>query len=134
MPVGDGSGSAFGLEAVTIAVELAKQSGRPVSLSFPPATAQNQDAVRPPMLMRMAALPARDAGIAAWSARLVGSSGLESSIARAQGEGKPPDLKPGGASPPYSIPDIRIDAIPARPTDAHRLYARRRRGDFGIRD
>ncbi len=133
MPVGDGSGSAFGLEAVTIAVELAKQSGRPVSLSFPPATAQNQDAVRPPMLMRMAALPARDAGIAAWSARLVGSSGLESSIARAR-ESMPPDFKPGGAAPPYNIPDIRIDAIPAEPTDAHRLYARRRRGDVGIRD
>ena len=86
MPVGDGSGSAFGLEAVKIAVELAKQSGRPVSLSFPPATAQNQDAVRPPMLMRMAALPSRDGRIAAWSARLVGSSGLEASIARAQGK------------------------------------------------
>jgi isoquinoline 1-oxidoreductase beta subunit len=112
MPVGDGSGSAFGLEAVTIAVELAKRSGRPVSLSFPPATAQNQDAARPPMLMRMAALPSRDGQITAWSARLVGSSGLQSSIARAQAN-KPSRFRPHGAVPPYNIPDIRIDAITA---------------------
>jgi len=112
MPVGDGSGSAFGVEAVAIAVELAKQSGRPVSLSFPPATAQNQDAVRPPTLMRMTALPSPEGQIRAWSARLVGSSGLQSSIARAQGN-KAPDLQPSGTAPPYNIPDIRIDAIDA---------------------
>ena len=112
MPIGDGSGSAFGLEAITIAVELAKQSGRAVSLSFPPATAQNQDAVRPPMLMRMAALPAPDGRLAAWSARLVGLSSLESSIARAQGK-ESPAFRPTGTAPPYNIPAIRIDAITA---------------------
>ncbi len=112
MPVGDGSGSAFGLEAVTIAVELAKQSGRPVSLSFPPATAQNQDAVRTPILLRMAALPAPDGQLAAWSARLAGLAGLESSIARAQGNA-PPAIRPKGTVPPYNIPAIRIDAVTA---------------------
>ena len=53
MPVGDGSGSAFDLEAIAIAVELAKLAGRPVSLALPPATAQNQDAVRSPMMARL---------------------------------------------------------------------------------
>jgi len=112
MPVGDGSGSAFGLEAVTIAVELAKQSGRPVCLSFPPATAQNQDAVRSPLLSRMTALPAPDGRLAAWSARVVGLPGLESSIAHAQGK-EPPDFRPTGTAPPYNIPAFRIDAITA---------------------
>lgn len=112
MPVGDGSGSAFGLEAITIAVELAKVSGQPVSLALPPATAQNHDAVRAPMLMRMAALPASDGRIAAWSARLVGSSGLEASIARAQGN-EAADFQPGGTRPPYNVPDMRIDAFAA---------------------
>jgi isoquinoline 1-oxidoreductase beta subunit len=64
------------------------------------------------MLMRMAALPAGDGRIAAWSARLVGSSGLGTSIARAQGN-EAADFKPDGTRPPYNIPDIRIDAIAA---------------------
>ena len=112
MPVGDGSGSAFGLEAVTIAVEMAKQSGRPVSLSLPPATAQNQDAVRAPMLMRMAALPSVDGRIAAWSTRIVGSSGLETSVARTKGK-QPSGIGTLAVTVPYDFPNIRIDGTPA---------------------
>jgi len=110
MPVGDCSGSAFDLEAISIAVELAKQAGRPVSLAFPPATAQNQDAARPPMLARMSALPAPDGTLRSWSARIVAMAGLEADIARAQGQ-EPPQFKPQDAEPPYGIPAIRIDAI-----------------------
>lgn len=112
MPIGDGSGSALGVEAVTIAVELAKQSGRPVSLCFPPATAQNQDAARPPMLVRTTALPSPTGQIKAWSARLVGSSGLSASMARAKGEQSAASRLSGGV-PPYNISDIRIDGIDA---------------------
>ncbi|MCL6699110.1 molybdopterin-dependent oxidoreductase [Sphingomonas sp. NSE70-1] len=110
MPIGDGSGSGFGLEAITIAVEMAKHSGRPVSLSLAPATAQNHDAVRGPMLMRMTALPAGDGRISAWSSRLVGASGLEASIARAE-ERKPSGVKLVAASPPYDFPSVRVDGI-----------------------
>jgi isoquinoline 1-oxidoreductase beta subunit len=112
MPVGDGSGSAMEVGAVAIAVELAKHVGRPVSLALPPATAQNQDAVRSPMMARLTALPAPDGTIAAWSARIVGSPGLESSLARAMGESAPP-FTPPGAIPPYGFPAIRIDAVNA---------------------
>jgi isoquinoline 1-oxidoreductase beta subunit len=112
MPVGDGSGSAFGMDAVTIAVELAKLSGRPVGLSFPPATAQNQDSVRSPMLMRMTALPSPEGQVRAWGAKVVGSSGLHSSIAHAQ-EDIPPGFHASGGVPPYNIPNIRIDTIAA---------------------
>jgi isoquinoline 1-oxidoreductase beta subunit len=112
MPIGDGSGSAFDLEAVTIAVELARHFGRPVSLAFPPATAQNQDAARPPMLARMAALPAPDGTLRSWSARIVSMAGLESSIARAKGK-EPQRYMPKEAEPAYGIAAIRIDAIDA---------------------
>ena len=112
MPVGDGSGRAVNVEAVGIAVELARHARRPVCLSIPPATAQNQDAVRPPMVARMAALPAGDGTIAAWSARLVGTAGLEASLARALGTSIPA-YHPRGGVPPYGIPAIRIDAVSA---------------------
>jgi isoquinoline 1-oxidoreductase beta subunit len=112
MPVGDGSGSAFDLNAVIIAVELARHSKRPVSLSIPPATAQNQDAVRSPMLARMTALPSPDGGIAAWSARLVGMAGLGASLARAERK-NPPGFASKGVALPYGIPNVRIDAIAA---------------------
>jgi isoquinoline 1-oxidoreductase beta subunit len=110
MPVGDGSGSAFDVEAVTMAVELARHSGRPVSLALPPATAQNQDAVRPPMLARMSALPTPDGALGSWSARIVGIAGLESQIAR---DRESPGFSPMGAEPPYGIPAIRVDAVNA---------------------
>jgi len=112
MPVGDGSGRAAEVEAVAIAVELARHAGRPVSLTIPPATAQNQDPVRPPMVAKLSALPERDGTIASWSARVAGMAGLESSLARAAERDAPPFIA-RGATPPYGIPAIRIDAIDA---------------------
>jgi isoquinoline 1-oxidoreductase beta subunit len=112
MPIGDGSGSGFDLEPIRIAVQLARLTSRPVSLAFPPATAQNQDSVRPPMLARMAALPAPDGSLRSWSARIVGMAGLEADMARAQAA-PIPQFNPRGAEPPYNIPAIRIDAIDA---------------------
>jgi isoquinoline 1-oxidoreductase beta subunit len=113
MPIGDGSGGAMGLEAIEIAVELARHAKRPVSLSLPPTVAQNQDAVRPPILAKLAALPSPEGGIAAWSVRLAGAPGLESSLARALGKAMP-RFAPRGAAPPYGISAIRIDAIDAQ--------------------
>ena len=110
MPVGDGSGSALSLEAISIAVELARHTGRPVSLAFPPATAQNQDAVRPAMLARLSALPSPDGTLRSWSARIVGMAGLESAIAGGENAAH---FRPNGAEPPYGVPAMRIDAIDA---------------------
>jgi isoquinoline 1-oxidoreductase beta subunit len=109
MPVGDGSG-AMALGHISIAVELARHAGRPVSLALSPATAQNQDMVRPPIMARLAALPAPDGTIAAWSARIAGSPGLEASLARALGK-TDPSFAPKGANPSYGIPAIRVDAV-----------------------
>ena len=112
MPVGDGSGGAMDLAVIEMAVELARRSGRPVSLSLPPAVAQNQDAVRPPMLAKLAALPAPNGTIAAWSARVAGMPGLPGSLARARAK-RPPPFAPRGATPPYGIANIRISAVDA---------------------
>ena len=112
MPVGDCSGGAMDLQVIEIAVELARQAKRPVSLSLPPATAQNQDAVRSPVLAKLAALPSPDGTIAAWSARIAGAPGLEASLARAQDK-EAAYFAPAGATPPYGIPSIRIGAIDA---------------------
>ncbi|HVF36982.1 MAG TPA: molybdopterin cofactor-binding domain-containing protein [Sphingomicrobium sp.] len=112
MPVGDGSGGCFNLDAVTIAVELARHARRPVSLSIPPATAQNRDAVRSPLIARLTALPDQEASIGAWSAKLVGAPGLDGSLANALGKDQPA-FNPRGTAPPYGIPAVRIDAVDA---------------------
>ena len=112
MPVGDGSGGAMDLSVIEIAVELARHAGRPVSLSLPPAVAQNQVSVRPPVLAKLAALPSPGGSIASWSARIAGAPGLEASLSRAQGKSAP-DFGPYGATPPYGIPAIRIEAVEA---------------------
>ena len=112
MPVGDGSGRALEIEAIEIAVTLAKEIGRPVSLTLPPATAQNHDPVRAPMLARLSALPTPGAALSSWSARIVGVPGLGSSLARASG-GEVPRFAPEAATPPYGIGAMRIDAVGA---------------------
>jgi isoquinoline 1-oxidoreductase beta subunit len=109
MPVGDGSGSAFGIEAAAIATELARHSKRPICLSLPPATAQNQDSARPPLLAKMSALPAGDGTLASWSARLVGAAGTAASLGVVE-----PPFAPRSVIPPYAIPAIRVDSIDAQ--------------------
>ncbi|QDP19772.1 molybdopterin cofactor-binding domain-containing protein [Sphingomonas xanthus] len=112
MPVGDGSGRAVEVEVVAIAVELARHTKRAVSLTLPPATAQNSDPVRPPAIARLTALPSPDGRIAAWKARVASTSGLLANLARAKG-GEPPAFAPSGAAPPYGIDAIRVEAIDA---------------------
>jgi isoquinoline 1-oxidoreductase beta subunit len=110
MPVGDGSGATMDTRVIEMAVELARHAKRPVSLSLPPATAQNQDPVRPPLLAKMAALPSPTGTIHAWSGRMAGMSGLAAIIGEAQGRHSP-KFQPDGSAPPYGIPHIRMSAV-----------------------
>ncbi|MDV3256549.1 MAG: molybdopterin-dependent oxidoreductase [Sphingomonas sp.] len=110
MPVGDGSGSGFELETVGIAARLARESGRPVNLLVPHATAQNRDPVRPPLAARLSALPSFEGGLRSWRAIVAGQAGIESLLARAAGNGEA-TFDPRGAIPPYGIGAIRVDAI-----------------------
>ena len=92
------------------------------------SVAQNHDAVRPPLLARMAALPGAGGTIAAWSARIAGAPGLEALAGPGAGQGRIPPSRPRGATPPYAIADDPDRCGRRRAADPHRLYARRRRG------
>ncbi|MCY7270974.1 MAG: molybdopterin-dependent oxidoreductase, partial [Sphingomonas bacterium] len=97
MPVGDGSGRAMATDAIPIAVDLARRTGKPVQLTISAKGGRNQDRMRSPMVARMTALPSLAGGLAAWSARFVTA----------------PDLELSGAAAPYAIPAMRIESVAA---------------------
>jgi isoquinoline 1-oxidoreductase beta subunit len=97
MPVGDGGGRAMQADAIPIAVDLARRTGRPVQLTISASVSQNHDRVRVPLLARMAAMPSPAGSIEAWSARLVTAAETELP----------------GAVPPYAIPSMRIGSAVA---------------------
>ncbi len=94
MPIGDGGGRAIQADAIPIAVNLARRTGKPIQLAISASVSQNHDQLRPPLVARMAALPSAAGAIEAWKARLVTDAA---------------ELE--GAVPPYSIPSIRIDSV-----------------------
>lgn len=113
MPVGDPSGRALEPDAIPLAVRLAKEHGKPVQLVVPPSESINRDRPRPPLVGRMAAMPAPDGTLAGWSAKYATSPGFGASLARLEGKGGKGDLDLDGAAPPYGIPSLRIDAVAA---------------------
>jgi isoquinoline 1-oxidoreductase beta subunit len=116
MPVGDSGGQAIAADAIPIAVELARQLKRPVQLSLSQSSSQNHDAVAPGALARMTALPGQGGIAAAWQMRIVTGDGLGSAIARLSGSDTPDKLRRtalDGAESPYSIPNVRVQAIRA---------------------
>lgn len=113
MPVGDPSGRALEPDAIPIAVVLAKEAKAPVQLVIPHGESTNQDRVRPPMVARMAAMPAPDGTLTGWSAKFATAPGLDEALARLSGK-EAPDADLPGAAPPYGIPNLRIDAVTAR--------------------
>ncbi|HMI41695.1 MAG TPA: molybdopterin cofactor-binding domain-containing protein, partial [Sphingomicrobium sp.] len=110
--VGDGGGRALDADAVPIAIELARELGRPVQLTYSAKVEQNHAPLRSPLVARMAALPRAGGTIAAWNARIACSDGMHQALARLGGWGtkvRPPSLD--GAAPPYAIPNVQIDAV-----------------------
>jgi isoquinoline 1-oxidoreductase subunit beta len=112
MPVGDGGGRAIEPDAIPIAVELAKRTGKPVQVTVPHHASRNADRMRPPLLARMTGLPGPDGGLAAWHARMVSAPGLGAALERLGG----PTVKDefAAAIPPYAIPNLRVSATAAR--------------------
>ena len=112
MPVGDGGGRALEAEAIPIAVELARELGRPVQLTYSAKVEQNHAPLRSPLVARMAALPGAGGTIAAWSARIACADGMSDALARLGGweAGSGPPSLPG-AVPPYAIPHVQVDAV-----------------------
>ena len=112
MPVGDGGGRGLECEAIPIAVELARELGKPVQLTYSAKVEQNQAPLRSPLVARMAALPAERGTIAAWSARIACADGMHDALARLGGwetGSVAPSL--AGAVPPYAIGHVQVDWV-----------------------
>ena len=113
MPVGDNGGRGLDTDVIAYAIDLAREAKRPVALTYPASTAQNQDRPRPPMLARMSALPDPAGGLASWHASIVGAAGIDAALARL-GSNEVPDFVPRGAVPPYAVGAMRVESATAR--------------------
>jgi len=116
MAPGEPAGRAMEADAAPIVIELAQAVGRPVQLVLSQASGQNHDRVSPGALARMTALPGAGGVTAAWAMRVATADGLGAALARVSGKDAPQKLGKSaldGSIPPYSIPDVRIDAVRA---------------------
>jgi isoquinoline 1-oxidoreductase beta subunit len=116
MPSGEPAGRAIEADAVPIAIELAREIKRPVQVVVSQSSSQNNDRVAPGAVARMTALPGTGGITAAWAMRVATADGLGSALRRLDNERAPEKLGQtalGGSAPPYSIPNIRIDAVRA---------------------
>jgi isoquinoline 1-oxidoreductase beta subunit len=114
MSPGEPAGQAMESIAGPIAFELARATGRPVQVTLSQSSTQNHGRVAPGALARMTALPGAGGITAAWAMKVATVDGLGAALARLSGKGAPSDFGKSaldGAVPPYSIPDIRIDAV-----------------------
>ncbi|HKC02451.1 MAG TPA: molybdopterin cofactor-binding domain-containing protein [Sphingomicrobium sp.] len=116
MPVGEPAGRALGAGAADIAAALAREIGRPVHLSLSQSSSQNHDRPSPGALAKVMALPGAGGLTAAWKLRVATADGLGSALAALDGQDSPAKLGRtalDGSIPPYSIPHVSIDAVPA---------------------
>ena len=115
MPLGAPSGRAMEPDAIPYAIELARALKAPVQAILSQSVSQTQDAVAPGALAAMAALPGAGGITAAWKMRVATASGMGSAIDRLLG-GKERSRAIRNAIegiPPYSIPNILIEAVRA---------------------
>ena len=97
-----------------IAIELARAAGRPVQVTLSQSASQNHDRPSPGAMARMTALPGAGGITAAWAMKLATADGMGTALARLAGKDGPGKFGPtalDGAVPPYSIPNVRIDAV-----------------------
>jgi len=116
LPAGEPAGRAMEPDAVPIAVELARQLKRPVQVVLSQSESQKQDRVAPGAVAVMNALPGEGGITTAWFMRVATADGLGAALARLNGEDLPEKLDAkalDGSVPPYSIPNVRIDAAHA---------------------
>ena len=114
MPAGEPAGRALEADAIPLAIELARATGRPVQLSLSQSASQNHDHPSGGALARMTALPGAGGITAAWKMRVATGGGLGATLAAltgAKAPGKPGLLDLQGSIPPYGIPNVSIDAV-----------------------
>ena len=115
MPVGEPAGRALEADAVPLAIALARASGRPVQLSLSQSASQNHDHPSGGALARLMALPDPAGLISAWKMRAAVPSGFGAALAALFGAGPPSGPRKvdlDGAVPPYTIPNLAVDALP----------------------
>jgi len=117
MAPGEPAGQAMESPAAPIALELTRALGSPVQVVLSQSASQNHDHVAPGALARMTALPGAGGITAAWAMRVATADGFGGALARMAGKG-PPDKfgRSGldGSVPPYSIPNVRVEAAMAK--------------------
>ncbi len=116
LPPGEPAGRAMEADAAPIAIALSKAVGRPVQVVLSQSSGQNQDRVSPGALARMTALPGAGGVTIAWNMRVATADGLGAALARLSGKDPPGELNKtalDGSVPPYSIPNVRVQAVRA---------------------
>ena len=114
MPPGEPAGRAMEADAAPIAIALSRAVGRPVQVVLSQSSSQNHDRVSPGALARMTALPGPGGVTAAWNMRVATADGLGAALARLSGKDPPGELGKtalDGSAPPYSIPNVRVEAM-----------------------
>lgn len=111
MPPGEPAGRAMEAGAAPIAVELARVLKRPVQVALSQSASQNHDRVAPGVLARMTALPGAGGITSAWAMRVATADGLGLAIASDKAGAKLGRTALEGSELPYSIPNVRIDAV-----------------------
>jgi isoquinoline 1-oxidoreductase beta subunit len=114
MPAGEPAGRALEADAIPLAVELARATGRPVQLTLSQSASQNHDHPQGGMMARMMALPGQGGITAAWKMRVATAGGFGAALAALDDDDAPaklggPDLD--GSAPPYAIPHVAVDSI-----------------------
>jgi isoquinoline 1-oxidoreductase subunit beta len=114
MPPGEPAGRAMEADAAPIAIELARAVGRPVQLVLSQSASQNHDRVSPGALARLTALPGAGGITDAWATRVATVDGVGAALARLAGKDAPGSFGKtalDGSVPPYSIANVRVDAV-----------------------
>jgi isoquinoline 1-oxidoreductase beta subunit len=116
MPVGSPSGSAFEAPLIAIAVALARATGRPVQVILPHSRAQAQLPLAPGAMARISAIADAGGIPRGLAIRVATSDGLGAALSRLgqrEGEEAVGQTALEGVAPPYSIPNLKIDAAHA---------------------
>jgi isoquinoline 1-oxidoreductase beta subunit len=116
MPPGEPAGRAMEADTIPLAVRLAQACGKPVQLTLSQSAGQNHDHPSGGALARMTALPGSGGITAAWKMRVATADGFGAALAALSNQ-EPPKrtARTGfdGSAPPYSIPNVAIDATTA---------------------
>jgi isoquinoline 1-oxidoreductase beta subunit len=115
--VGSGYGRKLETAAITQAAIMAAQMKRPVQLVWSRIEETMQDSFRPPARGEMVARMDGSGRIAAWRARIAAPSATAATIARLRGAARDESADEAsavaGARPPYVIPAVAVEHLPA---------------------